>query len=102
MLTESEYNNLKAVLQKSLRGQKIKDRKIKKIKVNSAMHWQPSMWVEVGKSCPHLEENGSSQMVLAIFESVSFMVCTPGHGGADTPPYFFARGDIRQSVYEDD
>jgi len=97
MLTDEQYEDLKARLLPTLRAP-IKDRRIAAIKVNSAMHWQPPMWVEVGKVCKHLEPDSPGEEVVAIFESTTFIVCTTEHGADDKPPFFFSREDIRQVV----
>ena len=100
MLTNEELIALRQNLEKTLKSQ-IKPRTIKAIRVNSAYHWQPPMLIEVGRSVPNLEPDAPAQEILAIFESVSFMVCTATRGVGDTPPYFFAREDVRQVVYAD-
>ncbi len=100
MLSDDERAALSARLERTLKA-KIKPRVISAIYVNSASHWQPPMWVEVGKRARNLEPDSPVEEVLAIFESVSFMVCTPTRGTADTPPYFFSREDVRRIVYAD-
>jgi len=100
MLSDDELSALRDQLQKTLKA-KIKSRVIKAIYVNSANHFQPPMWVEVGKRARNLEPDAPSEEVIAIFESVSFMVCTPTRGTAESPPYFFSREDVRRIVYAD-
>ena len=100
MLSADDLMELREQLEKTLKA-RIKPRNIKAIRVNSASHFQPPMWIEVGKRARNLEPDAPSEEVIAIFESVSFMICTPTRGTANTPPYFFSREDVRQIVYTD-
>lgn len=100
MLSDNELAALREQLETTLKA-KIKPRVIKAIHVNSAYHWQPPMWIEIGKRARNLERDSPSEEIIAIFESVSFMVCTATRGTAQTPPYFFAREDVRQVIYAD-
>lgn len=100
MLTDDELAVLREQLEKTLKA-RIKPRVIKAIKVNSAFHWQPPMQIEVGKLARNLELDAAAEEVVAIFESASFMVCTPTRGTGTTPPYFFSREDVRQVLYAD-
>jgi hypothetical protein len=34
--------------------------------------------------------------VVAIFESVSYLVCTPDRGAGEGLPYFFTRNEVRE------
>ena len=99
MLTDEEYDDLKERLEKMLRAP-IKPRRIAALRVNSAQHWQPPMWVKVGEICKHLEPDSPGELVLAIFESTTFVVCTPEHGPGGQAPHFFSREDVRQVVLE--
>jgi hypothetical protein len=82
-------------------GLKIQPKRIRAIKVNSSYHWQPPLFIEVGKSCGHLEQGGPSEKIVAIFESTAFLVCTPEHGVQGGLPHFFSRQDVRR-VFEAD
>jgi hypothetical protein len=54
------------------------------------------MRIEVGRTYSELEPGSPLEKVLAIFESVSFLVCTERRGIAEGLPYFFAREDVRR------
>jgi hypothetical protein len=97
MPSDYDIDELRRQLEPSLRAP-VKPKRIKAIRVNSAQHWQPAMWIEVGKPCSNLERDSSPQQVLAIFESTTFIVCTPGHGVGGGSPYFFSREDVRRVV----
>jgi hypothetical protein len=99
MLSPEEFNRLRESLEKSLHA-KIKARRIRAIFVNSALHWQPPMWVRVGEYGEHLEKEAPAEKVIAILESISFLVCTETRGTEESPPYFFAREDVRRVVEE--
>jgi len=98
MLAPEELENLKQKLTKTF-GLKILPKKIRAIKVNSSYHWQPPLFIEVGKTCAHLEQGGAGEKIIAIFESTAFLVCTPGHGADGGLPHFFSRQDVRR-VFE--
>ena len=76
----------------------IRPRRIKALRVNSAHHWQPPLYIETGKYCKHLEIDAPPMKVVAIFESMSFLVCTPERGVDSGLPVFFTRSDVRQVI----
>lgn len=99
MLNEEQYNELKTQLESELKI-KIREKKIKALKINSAFHWQPPLYVEVDSCCAMLEKDTPSEKIIAIFEHKSFIVITPERGfRSGTLPYFFVRQDIRR-VFE--
>jgi hypothetical protein len=100
MLSADELESLKEHLAETF-GLKIKPKRIRAIKVNSSYHWQPPLLIEVGKRCQHLEQDGPSEEIVAIFESTAFLVCTPDHGAGKGMPHFFSRQDVRR-VFEDE
>nr|MBN2276589.1 hypothetical protein [candidate division Zixibacteria bacterium] len=75
-------------------GIKIRPKLIKRISVNPANHHIPPMDIEIGKIAKNLEPGAPPEMVLAIFESTVFLVCTQTRGIDQPLPYFFAREDI--------
>ena len=75
---------------------KIKDRRIRSLKVNPSQHAQPPLHIVVGQTCAHLEPDAPPEEVLAIFDTTVFLVCTATRGAGVGLPYFFARGDVRQ------
>ena len=77
---------------------KIRTKRIRAIKVNSSYHWQPPLFIEVGKMCSHLEQNGPAERIVAIFESTAFLVCTRDHGVEKGMPHFFSRQDVRNVI----
>ncbi len=97
MLSVQELEDLRQKLEGGI-GAKIKDKRIKAIKVNSAYHWQPPMYIEVGDYYRNLEKDSPYEQVMAIFESTLFLVCTLNRGIKNDMPYFFAREDVRQVI----
>jgi hypothetical protein len=79
-----------------LTGARLHDREIKSIEVNPTQQALPPLRVEVGTVCSNLEPGAAPELVLAIFESTVFMVCTPTRGAGEGLPYFFAREDVRR------
>ncbi|MEW5925114.1 MAG: hypothetical protein AB1746_14105 [Candidatus Zixiibacteriota bacterium] len=75
---------------------KIKKWRIKALTVIPANRQIPNMRIEVGQIYKNLEPNTPSEEVLAIFESVSFLVCAKNRGIDSGLPYFFAREDVRR------
>ena len=97
MISKEEWEELKDWLGTQLKPA-IKGRRIKAIKVNSAYRWQPPLYIEVGKSCADLEQDGGPEEILAIYESTTFLVVTPEHGNKKGLPYFFAKQDVNRIV----
>ncbi|MBD3232148.1 MAG: hypothetical protein GF315_00325 [candidate division Zixibacteria bacterium] len=97
MLTEQKLEELRKKLERGI-GTKIKDKRIRAIKVNAGYHWQPPMYIEVGNYYRNLEKDSPYEQVTAIFESTLFLVCTPDRGIKNDMPYFFAREDVRQVI----
>jgi hypothetical protein len=95
MLTDIEYEKVRSYLESVVLG-KIRNRRIKAIEVNSRYRQQPRMRIEVGQSYRGLEPGASSQEVVAIFESESFLVCTIERGAGNGLPYYFVREDVRR------
>ena len=95
MLSLEELNRLREDLEKSL-GAKIRPRKIKGSRVNSAYHWQPPLHIRVGGYCSDLEKDSPKEKIVAIFEATTFLVCTPERGLSGTLPYFFSKQDVQQ------
>ncbi len=95
MLTDEERDALALRLEKDCEL-KIRPKQIQAIKINSRCHWQPPMKIEVGKMARNLEKDSPSEEVIAIFESVTFLVVTKDRGGDGGLPYFFLREDVRR------
>jgi hypothetical protein len=93
MLNDDELSNIRVYLEK-LFGQKIEKKKIKSITVNPLYHGQNRRTIVVGKTYSDLEPNASSEQVLAIFESKSYLVCTAERGALQGMPYIFTRDTI--------
>jgi hypothetical protein len=96
-LSLDELEELRLNLDRQLKPA-IRKRRIKAIKVNSAYRWQPPLFIEVGKECAHLQPEGSPELIVAIFESSTFVVVTPDHGYKKGLPYFFAKEDVQQVI----
>jgi hypothetical protein len=100
MLSEDELDNLRGRLEKRLKV-KIREKRIKAIRVNSSFHWQPPLFIAVGGMCSNMEKDSPPEEIIAIFEHASFVVVTPERGLTDdTLPYFFARQDVREVIEE--
>jgi len=95
MLSSEELNKLRKELEKRL-GAKIRSRRIKGIRVNSAYHWQPPLHIQVGGYCSDLEKDSPKERIVAIFEATTFLVCTPDRGVSGTLPYFFSKEDVQR------
>jgi len=80
---------------------RIRPKRIKAITVNPASHDLPKMRIEVGSYQANLEPERPAELVVGIFETTLFVVCTPQRGGLTGLPYFFARPDIRRVEVED-
>ena len=100
MLTPDEFEALRLKLETRYK-QKVHDRRVKAIRVNSSYRWQPPLYIEVGKRCAHLTQDGPPEKVVAIFESKSFLVCTPENGVETGRPHIMWRGDVKEVVYDD-
>ncbi|MCF7811798.1 hypothetical protein K9N50_12515 [bacterium] len=93
MISEEEYQRIKTYLSEGL-GIKIHDSRIRSIKVNPMQRWQPKLHIQVGNFYNDLNINRNPEQALAIFESMSFCVCTPENGGGKGQPYFFTRQEV--------
>jgi hypothetical protein len=74
----------------------IKERRIKAITVNPTQQALPPLDIAVGRKCANLEPAAPPELVLAIFDATTFLVCTPDRGAGRGLPYFFAREDVRR------
>ena len=102
MLPDIELKLLRDRLEKGM-NVKIRPKKIEAIHVNSASHWQPPLYIKVGEKCANLEKDSLPENIIAIFESITFLVCTPDRGIDNNLPYFFAKEDVTQVVeYQSD
>ena len=95
MLSLEELEQARLKLEKQL-NIKIKKWRIKALTVNPANRKIPHMRIEIGQIYKNLEPSALPDQVLAIFESVSFLVCTKKRGIEEGLPYFFAREDVRR------
>ena len=99
-LSDEELEAIRVRLEKAIRAP-VKTRRIKALKVNSSLRWQPPLHIRVGHRCAHLEQDRPPEKVLAILEAPSFMVITHERGYTNNLPYFFAREDVREVVLDD-
>lgn len=67
---------------------------ITSLTVNPLYHGSSKMTVVVGNYVGSLEPGASPELVLAIFESKSFLVVTPSRGNMRGLPYFFTRQEV--------
>ncbi len=95
MISDEERLKIQAYLEGSVLG-KVRDRKIKSIRVNMSYRQQPYLIIEVGKYYSDLEPGAPNQQVIAIFESDSFLVCTRERGAGQGLPYYFIRENVRE------
>ncbi|MEW5796471.1 MAG: hypothetical protein AB1772_08920 [Candidatus Zixiibacteriota bacterium] len=100
MLSDEQLETLRAKLERVYQAP-VSRRRIRAIRTNSAYRWQPPLYVEVGCTCAVLTKDGPPELVVAIFESDSFLVCTPDHGAECGSPHIFTRADVRQVIYSD-
>ncbi|MCD6249755.1 MAG: hypothetical protein J7J98_05430 [candidate division Zixibacteria bacterium] len=99
-LSQDEYDQLRKNLEERYR-KKISKRRVKAIRVNSSYRWQPPLYIEIGKSCANLTQDGPLEHVVVIYESNSFLVCTLENGVAGGRPHVLWRGDVKEVVYDD-
>jgi hypothetical protein len=99
MLNRAEWKKLKDDLARRM-NIRIQNKYIRAIYVNSAYHWQPPMYIEVGRESNGLEKDSPKEMVLAIFDATVFLVVTEARGLNDTLPYFFSRSDVTRVIEE--
>lgn len=99
MLNRPEWKKLKDDLARRM-NIKIRDKYIRAIHVNSAYHWQPPMYIEVGRESKGLEKDSPKEMVLAIFDATVFLVVTEARGLKDSLPYFFSCSDVTRVIEE--
>jgi hypothetical protein len=105
MLENDQLSELRKNLQRKM-GVKFRRKKIKSITVNPASHSLPKIKIVVGKECRHLEPGQAPpeappEMVMAIFEATTFIVCTRNRGVEKGIPYFFAREDVLEVEIEE-
>lgn len=97
MNSEEERKRIAEYLEGVVLG-KIRDRKIKSIRVNMTYRNQPHVVIEVGKQYSNLEPDAPLEQVVAIFESDSFLVCTHQRGAGQGLPYYFVRENVREVI----
>jgi hypothetical protein len=93
MISDEKLEELRKAVEK-LVNIPVSKRKIKSIGVNPRARHIPKMTIEVGQFYSNLEPNAPEEEVIAIFEAVSFCVCTPSRDGVNAPPYYFHREDV--------
>lgn len=96
-MDDARREEIRQYLEKLVK-QPVKSERIKALDVNPLYHGMPRMHIEVGSQCANLEPDAPSQLVVAIFESRSFIVCTPDHGTGKGMPYFFTRDEVKKVV----
>lgn len=93
-MDKSERENIRLYLEK-LVNKPVHDPDIRAITVNPLYHGSSKMRVAVGSHCAGLEPGAPTQVVLAIFESASFLVVTVERGAGAGMPYFFTRQEVK-------
>jgi len=88
-----EYESLKRYIEK-LTGHRVRDKKIRALGVNPLYHGLPKRLLEVGKYYSELEPGSPPELIVAIFETSLFCVCTPERGAGQGLPYFFTRDSV--------
>ena len=99
-LSPDEFEQLRRKLEARYH-EKVSDRSVKAIRVNASYRWQPPLTIVVGQMCHHLTPEGPPEKIVAIYESKSFLVCTPDNGAERGRPHIFYRGDVKEVVYDD-
>ena len=93
-MDKNEHKRIAAYLAK-LMNRPVRNKRIKSIDVNPLHHGLPRRRIEVGKHYADLEPDAPAQLVVAIFESDSFLVCTPERGAGEGLPYIFTRAEVK-------
>jgi hypothetical protein len=94
MISAEQREKIRLYLE-SLTGVQIRDAVIKSIDVNPAYHSLPRMRITAGEVCANLEPDAPPEMVVAIFEAPSYLICTPTRGAGEGLPYFFTREEVQ-------
>jgi hypothetical protein len=100
LLSPEEFEETRLRLEK-MYNEKVLDRKVRAIRVNSSYRWQPKLFIEIGKFCGPLTPDGPPEKIMVIFESRSYLVCTQGHGFESGSPYIFTRADVKEVILDD-
>ncbi|MFH1699153.1 MAG: hypothetical protein ABIE07_01085 [Candidatus Zixiibacteriota bacterium] len=96
-IDEKKYLEIKTYLERTL-GHPIRDKNILAVGVNPLYHGQTKRLIEVGKYYADLEPGALSEMVIAIFETKLFCVCTENRGALQGLPYFFTRETVYKVI----
>lgn len=75
----------------------VQNKVIRSLTVNPLYHGSSKMTIVPGSYAANLEPGAEQELVLAIFESKSFLVVTPSRGNMQGLPYFFTRQEIVQA-----
>ncbi len=94
-MNQQEREKIRLYLEK-LVDRPVRSKPIRAIVVSPLYHGQPKRRIEVGQCYSDLEPGEPSRQVVAIFESDSFLVCTPERGAGEGLPYFFTRNEVRK------
>lgn len=100
MISDEEREKIKEYLEGYVQG-KVREKKIKSMRVNMSYKGRPYVVIEVGKYYSDLEPGAPREQVIAIFESESFLVCTRERGAMHGPPYYFIRENVREVKVSD-
>jgi len=93
-LADSEYEEIKEYLEYFVEG-RVRNRKIKSIRVLMSYKGLPSITIQVGKYYDGLDPGSPREQILAIFESESFLAVTRSRGALVGPPFYFVRQNVR-------
>ena len=91
--TGPSRDEIAAYLEK-LFGKPVSRKPIRGIEVNPPYHGQGRLYVMVGERCADLEPGAEAETVVAIFESMSYLVCTAERGAGQGMPYIFTRDAV--------
>jgi len=96
-MTDEDYEILRAYIE-DFTGGRVRNRKIKSLRVLMSHKGKSSVMIEVGRYYDGLERGMPTQKVLAIFESDSFLVVTEDRGNMEGPPLYLIRDNVREVV----
>lgn len=99
-MNDKTNDNYRQYLEK-LFSKPVSERPVKSIVANPPYHGVPTQYITVGQTAIDMEPNAGPQRVLAIFESMSYLVVAPGRGDGQGMPFIFPRSTIVSIVYDD-
>jgi len=97
-MDQDERERIRLYLQK-LFGKPVSSKRVASISANPPYHGVPTLHISEGVYCADMEPGQPSLPILAIFESVSYLVVSPGRGDGQGMPFIFPKTTITHVKY---